>query len=301
MTAPAGGGDPQHEDPPADPLRVFILGAGRAGLALARGLRAGAVRVSGVHGRRATAGVTSGPLPAGLGAATTVLVAVRDAQLDAALAELHPALPRGAVVLHLSGASDPAGLEPLRAAGHPCGTFHPLVPLAPDSDVGALLRGAWFGVDGDAAAVAASRVLARALGARALRIPAGEKPRYHAAAVLASNYPVVLAALAERLMREAGVDPAAARGAVTMLLAGAASNARGLAADRPFAATLTGPMVRGDQETVRRHLDALAGDPILADVYRALAEATAALLGERVNDARPAPGAGRDRSSGDDS
>ena len=300
MTRPAGPGEahagtPQPRaslvsppNPPARSPRVFVLGAGRAGLALARGLAEGGIRVTGVHGRRASEGVTAGALPPQLGDATTVIVAVRDAQLDAALAELGQALPRGAVVLHLSGASDPAGLTRLRAAGHPCGTFHPLVPLAPESDVAALLRGAWFGVDGDDEATVVSAVLARALGARTLRIPGGEKARYHAAAVLASNYPVVLAALAEGLMREAGVEPEAARGAVTMLLAGAASNVRGLASERPFAATLTGPMVRGDHETVRRHLDALAGDAMLAEVYRALAEATAALLATGANESRRA-------------
>jgi predicted short-subunit dehydrogenase-like oxidoreductase (DUF2520 family) len=276
VTGSVRDGSPRAGSP--DP-RVFVLGAGRAGLALARGLRDGGVAVVGVHGRHAARGVSAGPLPAGLHDATAVLVAVRDAQLDAALAELAPALGPGAVVLHLSGASDPAGLVPLRASGHPCGTFHPLVPLAPESDVAALLRGAWFGVDGDDAAIATSTTLAHALGAHVLRIPPGEKARYHAAAVLASNYPVVLAALAERLMREAGVEAAAARGAVTTLLAGAASNARGLAPERPFTATLTGPMVRGDLATVDRHLDALAGDPVLADVYRALAQATAGLLG----------------------
>ena len=263
--------------------RVFILGAGRAGLAIGRALREGGVAVAGIHGRRPVPddGVTAGALPNGLRGATVAIVAVRDAQLDAALAELLPALAAGAVVLHLSGATDPAALRALRAAGHPCGTFHPLVPLAPGSDVAVLLRGAWIGIDGDAAAAERARALAAALGARVLQIPRGEKARYHAAAVLASNYPVVLAALAERLMQDAGVDGAAARGAVASLLAGAAANVRGVPLDKPMAATLTGPMVRGDHDTVRRHLDALAADPLLADVYRTLAEATTALLARR--------------------
>jgi predicted short-subunit dehydrogenase-like oxidoreductase (DUF2520 family) len=264
---------------PARP-RVFVLGAGRAGLAMARALREGGVTIAGLHGRRAVPddGVTAGPLPRGLRDATVAIVAVRDAELDAALAELRPALAPRCVVLHLSGASDPAGLDALRAAGHPCGTLHPLVPLAPRADVAALLRGDWLGVDGDAAAIASSRQLAAALGAHVLHIPVGEKARYHAAAVLASNYPVVLAALAERLMLDAGVEADGARGAVAALLAGAAGNVRGVPGDRPLASTLTGPIVRGDHEIVRRHLDALEADPVLADAYRALAEATAALL-----------------------
>jgi predicted short-subunit dehydrogenase-like oxidoreductase (DUF2520 family) len=104
-----------------------------------------------------------------------------------------------------------------------------------------------------------------------VEIPAGEKARYHASAVMASNFPVVLAALAARLLREAGLPAEAADGAVRALLAGAAEN---LAAASPAAlasgAVLTGPVVRGDVETVARHLVALAGDDRAHAVYVAL-------------------------------
>ena len=269
-----------------DEPRVFVLGAGRAGMALVRGLREGGVAVVGFHGRHASTsdGVTAGTLPPELGGATVALVAVRDAQLEAALEELAPALPHDAVVLHLSGATEPRALTALREAGHACGTFHPLVPLAAGSDVSALLRGAWIGIDGDALAIRMADRLAAALGARVLRIPPGEKARYHAAAVLASNYPVVLAVLAERLMCDAGVERGAARGAVATLLAGAVSNLRRVPDAAPLASALTGPIVRGDHETVRRHLEALAADPLMAAVYRSLAEATAALLAREGSD-----------------
>src|SRR5688500_13732674 len=113
--------------------RVFILGAGRAGRSLARALRAGGVQITGLHGRHASAadGITAGAPPTSLGSATCVLVTVRDAQLDGALATLTTAsiAPR-AVVLHASGSTDPVGLAGLRRAGHACGTFHPLVALS---------------------------------------------------------------------------------------------------------------------------------------------------------------------------
>jgi predicted short-subunit dehydrogenase-like oxidoreductase (DUF2520 family) len=247
--------------------RVFVLGAGRAGRGLARALRASGVEVVGVHGRRPSDGVSAGPIPAAAAGATVVLVTVRDAQLEAALGELlGAALPPETVVLHASGSAEPSGLEALRARGHPAGTFHPLVPLADPARAAELLRDAWVGLDGDAAAQAVGRRLAERLGARSLVVPRGEKPRYHAAAVIASNFPAALLAVAERVLRSAGVSADTALSASHSLFWAASENLRHMSG----ADALTGPVVRGDVETIRAHLDALAGDPEALDVYRAL-------------------------------
>jgi predicted short-subunit dehydrogenase-like oxidoreductase (DUF2520 family) len=104
-----------------------------------------------------------------------------------------------------------------------------------------------------------------------LDIPAGERARYHAAAVFASNFPVVLAAVAERLLTVAGVDAGSARPAVRQLLSSAAAN---LARGDDAALTLTGPVARGVAVTVDRHLAAIAGDAEADALYRALARAT---------------------------
>lgn len=224
-------------------LRVAIVGPGRAGRSLANALAAGGVPVVGLIGR----GQPIVP-------ADVVLVTVRDDDLAAVLSQ---GLPDGAVVLHASGASE------ARAAGHPTGTFHPLVSLA-DSDVGPdLLRGAWIGVDGDPEAREAARTLAAAIGAHPLFIPPGVKAGYHAAAVIASNFTAVLAAAAEREMRHVGVEARAAHAAISHLMRTAIEGVAALGPDR----ALTGPVSRGDVGTVRRHLDALAGDPAVRDLY----------------------------------
>ena len=249
---------------------VFILGAGRAGRGLSRALRASGVDVIGLHGRRAEAAsdaVTAGRPPAALGRAAVVLVTVRDGQLDGALGELAATpLAPGAVVLHASGSAEPHGLEALRGLGHPCGTFHPLVPLAEPARAAVLLRGAWIGTDGDAEAQSAAAELAGALGAAVLRIPAGAKGAYHAAAVFASNFPTVLAAVAAQLLVSVGIDEGNAWGAVGALMRGAVANLdAGSAAE-----ALTGPIARGDVETVRKHLAALESEPVVRDLYAAL-------------------------------
>ncbi len=261
--------------------RLFVLGAGRAGRGIARALGAAGVAVVGLHGRRDGAldelPISSGPLPSSVGDATAVLVTVRDAQLDEALRGLVDApLAPGAVVLHASGSADPPALAGLRARGHPAGTFHPLVPLADERRARELLRGAWIGIDGDPGAIAAAAGLAARLGARALMIPAGEKGRYHAAAVFASNFPSVLVAVAVRLLRDAGVGGEPALGVARSLFAAAARN---LGEDDP-ARALTGPVARGDAETVGRHLRALRRSPDAVAAYRALSRLAAAMLRE---------------------
>lgn len=261
---------------------VFVLGAGRAGRSLARALIAAGVDVAGLHGRQpdpsASPAVTGGALPDALGDAEVILVTVRDAQLGDALRQLAAVTLRPrAVVLHASGATDPAEAALLRARQHAVGTMHPLVPLAnPDRAVDTL-RGAWVGVDGDPPAIAAATALATRLGAHALTIPPGEKPRYHAAAVFAANFPVVVAALAERLLEEAGVAEDEARAATVGLMGAAVSN---LESGRPHD-VLTGPIARGDVASVRGHLAALEDDAPALTAYVTLSRAALTLARER--------------------
>ncbi len=250
-------------------------------------MSAAGIPLAGLHGRRTAEAspaeglpaVTAGPLPPSLSTAAVVLVAVRDEQLTAALAELRAAqLAPGAVVLHASGSLDPReALDLLRVAGHPAGTFHPLIPLADPSRAAGLVRGGWIGVDGDREAVHASETLAQRMGARVLTIPAAGRAAYHAAAVIASNFPTILAALASRLMQQSGVEPVDAWDAVRHLMVAAIAN---LSVNPPQSA-LVGPVSRGDAETIERHLTVLRGDPDLVSVYVALSRAALPLAVEQ--------------------
>lgn len=248
---------------------AFILGAGRAGRGLARALRASGVPLLALQGRQPELEpdqVRAGPLPHALLGADLILVAVRDGQIDAAFDELLAAEPRDSTVfLHLSGSAEPRMLSVMRDRGFDCGTFHPLLPLARPERAPALFRGGWVGVDGDDRACAVGAWLAAALGARTLQVPPGAKVLYHAAAVMASNLSVMLAGEAERVMQAAGVDRDAARGAIGTLFAAAAQN---VLADG--AAALTGPLVRGESETIQRHLSALRPFPDILRAYIAV-------------------------------
>ncbi len=252
---------------------VGIVGAGRAGLALALALRRARVAVAGVHARRerpVPAGVklTVGGTPPWLGRVGVVIVAVADDGLPGCAADLARAgsLGLGQTALHLSGALTHDVLTPLGALGVATGSMHPLAALGPEPLAASRrFRGAAFALEGDLAAVAVADAIVRRLGGVPITLAPELKAVYHAGAVFASNYVVTMVAVAARLLEQAGVAPDAA-------LAGLLALARGTVDDieaRGPAGALTGPTARGDLVTIRHHLAALAhGD---AALYRAVA------------------------------
>ena len=263
--------------------RVFIIGPGHVGRGLFRAFRASGVEVVGLHGKRPSGVTTStGNIPRDAAKANVVMVCVRDPQLDEAIDEVAVAtgdgrIARGSVILHTSAIAEPGGLRALSEAGFPGGTFHPLVPFTDPETSAELLRKAWIGIDGENAAKNASRRLAGHLGARTLEIPPGKKPAYHAAAVISSNFPVVLASVAGHLLHDIGIPDASAYQAVESLMAGALANMKQALPDD----ALTGPVVRGDAETVAKHLRALQGHDSALEVYRSLSTAAVEIAQRR--------------------
>ena len=266
---------------------VVLVGAGRAGRALSAALRAAGLPHVLVD--RSAICEQHGPPVFGtraeaLAQAPVVLVAVRDGQLDVALDELRApdVLRLGAVVLQVSGSAEPAARDRITRTGAHYGTFHPLLPLIDPALASFRLQGSVIGIEGDPPALAAAGALAARLGATTILIPRGDRAAYHAAAVMASNFPVTLAALAEGLLARIGVDPVAAHRAVRALMAASVEN---LASSPRALDALTGPIARGDVATVRAHATALHGTRPYHDVYEVLSRATLTLMGDRGDDA----------------
>lgn len=198
-----------------------------------------------------------------------VLVATPDDAIPVAAAALaaQKAILASHVVLHLSGLLDRRALEALSSTGAGLGSFHPLQTIADPATAPARLLGAYAGVEGDPRAQADGEWLALMLGMHPIRLAASAKPAYHAGAVFAANFLVALAGVAERLARDAGVTPDDASRLYLPLLRGTASNL-----DAGAAAALTGPIVRGDIETIRAHLAVLGAED--RELYRRLGLAT---------------------------
>jgi predicted short-subunit dehydrogenase-like oxidoreductase (DUF2520 family) len=223
---------------------IAIVGGGRLGRALTAALRAAGVRVTGPHGRGF----------AGKGA-DAVLLCVPDTEIAAAAAAIAP----GPLVGHCSGATELEALAPHEAFG-----LHPLMTV---THPGADFAGAGAAVAGtsERARQLATR-LARQLGMRPFALAEHDRAAYHAGASMASNFLVTLEEAAQRVsgierelllpLVQATVDRWAAEGA----------------------ASLTGPIARGDEGTVIRHREAIADRaPELLELYDVLADATRAV------------------------
>lgn len=261
--------------PGSTPFRVGVIGPGRAGTGLALAwARAGhAVRL---HGRRAkslptpltlTVGPADAP-PPWTDTVDVVVLAVSDDAIApvASVLAVHEAVDERHIVLHLSGSLSHHALGVLSPSGAALGSLHPLQTLVEPARTPDHLRGAWAAVEGTGRAVAAAERLAQDIGLRPFRIRAEDKPRYHAAAVFASNYFVVVEAIAQRLLQQAGL-PDGAWEALLPLVSGTFENLR---QGGPLDA-LTGPVTRGDVATVIRHLAALPEEDV--ELYRRLAVA----------------------------
>ncbi|MEZ6005902.1 MAG: Rossmann-like and DUF2520 domain-containing protein [Planctomycetota bacterium] len=208
----------------------------------------------------------------------TILLAVRDADLEEVAAELaqHPADRDDAVVLHASGALGPEVLAPLEAAGYHVARMHPLVSLRRKADVRAF-RGVGFSVAGSGLARERARGLAQWLGGWVLPELETDHARvaYHAAAsLLAGGCGVLFEYSLDGMARALGDRDAARRGLIQLLR----SVATNLEEVEPRDA-LTGPSARGDVEVVRAHLEALT--PEGAQLYSALLPAMLDMAFER--------------------
>jgi predicted short-subunit dehydrogenase-like oxidoreductase (DUF2520 family) len=244
-------------------MDVGVVGAGRVGTALAVLLAKAGHRIVGASGgpgsrERVDRFLPDVPFlqPSDVAAAAeAVLLAVPDDEIATVCAGLADAgaFQAGQAALHLSGSVSLEALDPAAGAGATAVSLHPLQTVP-------TVEAALARLPGSAMAVTArseegyelGERLALDAGGRPFRLPDERKPLYHAAAVFCSNYVTVLAAAAERLFGEAGVeDPVST-------FAPLARASLDHALEMGPAAALTGPAARGDAGTIRRNLEALA-------------------------------------------
>jgi predicted short-subunit dehydrogenase-like oxidoreductase (DUF2520 family) len=222
-----------------------VVGAGRVGTAVAARL-----------GERIPTRVTTREVA--VGNADLVVLCVP----DRAIPEVAHAVEPGPWIAHTSGASRLDALDPHRRrfSLHPLQTFS--LDLGPEQ-----LDGAWAAVSGeDEAAVTAGRELAALLDVTPFELDDDERPLYHAAAQFASSFLVTLHDVAAELIDAAGGPPEALEPLIRQTM------------DNGF--RHTGPLVRADWATIDRQIETIgARRPDLLELYRALVDAEAALLG----------------------
>ncbi len=227
---------------------VAIVGRGRLGRALATALPAAGIPVLGPLGRGARCAD-----------AAAVLLCVPDREIAAAAAAVAPGRPVG----HCSGAATLARLAP-----HEAFSLHPLLSVTADRP--APFAGAGCAVAGSTPrALDLARALAVALRMTPVEVADTDRALYHAAASMASNYLVALESAAAGLAARTGVP----RELLAPLVRATVEH---WAAQGPRA--LTGPIARGDHETVARQRAAVAERaPELLPLWDVMAERTAAI------------------------
>jgi len=261
---------------PSGHPRIGIIGAGRVGTALGVALSRAGWPVVAVASRDVARRANFARLipaarpfseaPAVLDEADLVLLTVPDDAVAAVTAKLR--LYGGQALVHTSGLLPARVLEPALAAGARGGAFHPLVAFADLERAVASLVGATVAVDAEPPLLGVLGEMAEAIGAQPVRIGGGGRAAYHAAAMLAAGgFVGLLHAIAE-VGRGAGLDEAGSLAIYAPLIRQSLANAESLGID----AALTGPVVRGDEQTIRAHLDALRRlAPGALRLYRAAA------------------------------
>lgn len=232
---------------------IAIIGGGRMGRGLAAALSAAGERVV-LWSRREAAGAVEDAVSG----ANTIVLAIPDDAIGVLASELARAgaVTREQVVLHLSGLHGSDTLAPLASTGAAVGSLHPLQTVSDPETAVERWRGAYAAIEGDERALREGERLAGLLGLHPFRLSLNQKAAYHVGAVLAGNYAVALVGAASRLAKSTGVPAELAEKMYLPLLQGALENL----GQQSVASALTGPVRRGDVNTIREHLEALSSE-----------------------------------------
>lgn len=256
-------------------IRIGFIGAGAVGTALGLRLKEQGFPVTAVADRDGASATRFAGLVASCRAFESNQGVVEAAELvfvttpDDAIAQVVWELGwrAGRSVVHCSGAASTDILEPARAAGAQVGTFHPLQSFADPDRALENLPGSTFAIEAEGELLRILKKIAESLGGKWIVLKPADKAIYHAAAVLAGNYPATLVQAAADLWWILGIPSREAVEALLPLVRGAVANI----ADQGLTAGLTGPIARGDVGTIRKHLQALEERaPELLPAYREL-------------------------------
>lgn len=253
-------------------LKVGFVGAGKVGASLGAYMARRGVPLAGYYSQspasaQAAASRTGtqafGALAPLLESCDCLFLTVPDDALPGVWAQVKRLPLAGKLVCHCSGLRPSAVLEGIEALGAGGYAVHPMIAV-PGRDAAEAFEAACFTVEGSTAHMGAMAALMAALGNRWQVIAADQKPRYHAACVTVSNLVNGLCRVGEDLLLQCGLDADFAQEAWQGLFLHQAQNI----CRAGIGPSLTGPVERGDAQTVRTHMENL--HPPAVDIYRLL-------------------------------
>lgn len=251
-----------------------FIGAGRAGTGLAAGFAQAGYEVVAVASRGSSSARVFAERIRGARVcapqevadrADTVFLTVPDDAIEPVAAGIR--WRAGAACVHCSGAAELDTLRKAAADGALAGGFHPLHMFGEPGESPGALAGCAIALAGAEPLMTRLEGLARALGARPLRLPEGGRALYHAAANFSGAFVIALVQETVALWKRLGISDTDALAALLHLLRGTADNVERLGA----AGGLGSAVARGDTGTIRRHLDVLSREaPESLELYRIL-------------------------------
>ncbi len=195
-----------------------------------------------------------------------VLLTVTDSAIKSVAKQIADLVSKEQVVIHTSGALSSKEISFLNAR---VGSLHPLKSFANPEDAAKSLKGTIFTFEGSKKAEEAAKKIVSIVNGRFIKINPNDKVLYHLAAVLTANYTVTLFSLSQEILTSIGFSDEDAKESLLTLVKGVVRNIEKNGVDN----ALTGPILRGDVETIRMHLNAIK-DKTLKDIYIFLAFAT---------------------------
>jgi len=274
---------------------IAIIGAGRVGSSVGFLLGRSGYLVTAVAARTAESAAKASAF-IGQGEATTdvaraatraeiVFITTPDRVIQEVCEKIAAAgsLKQGAIVIHMSGAHSLGLLESAQKAGASRAVIHPLQSLASREQGVKTLPGSYFRVEADPGAWETATNIIKALGGLELVMPKWSSDKdsaalYHAGAVAVSNYFVALIDFGLKFYEALGAEKKVALKAVLPLIRGTLHNIEHLG----IPDALTGPIMRGDIQTVRDHLEAMQRHtPELTGLYKGLARQTVLVAREK--------------------
>ena len=271
-------------------LKLGFIGAGTVGTALSVRLSSKGYPVIAVSSRSQTSARKLAQAVSGCRAfnnnqdvadtAELIFITTPDDAIASVASEIH--WHTGQSVIHCSGADSTDILESAKKLGARVGAFHPLQTFASVKQAIENIPGSTFAVEAEEPLLSTLKDIATALDGHWIELKANDKVAYHAAAVIACNYLVTLVKLATDLWQSFNIPQSQATQALLPLIRGTIHNIDTVGIPQ----CLTGPIARGDIETIKKHLDALQKvAPALLSTYQELGLQTipVALAKGRIN------------------
>lgn len=254
-------------------IKIGIIGAGRVGSTLAIVLKRNNFKVriasrSRMSAERAAkiSGVNATSIEEAVENSDFIFLSVPDAEIVNIATKIAPIVKNEQVIAHLSGAIPSSVINFLNAETM---SIHPLKSFTNPEVAADTISGTLFAVEGNKKALAKVEKIVKAIGGKFIVIKTEDKPLYHIAAVLVSNYPVTLFHIAKLIFTSIGFSKDNSTKALLNLLAGTMKNIETVGTPN----ALTGPIERGDISTIQIHLEAIE-DPFLLSIYKTVGSAT---------------------------